>query len=93
MAWMRPYWQALHGLDQPDRPTVDDAIAVLTELGFNVHQQQWRRRYQMIGETGDDQVARVGRRLCLPAARHDELRQLLTTDPPRCDREVVTVWW
>jgi Methyltransferase domain len=93
MAWMRPYWEALHGLDQPDRPTVDDAIAVLAELGFNVRQQRWRRRYQMIGETGDDQVARVGRRLCLPTARYDELRQLLTTIPPPRDRDVVTVWW
>jgi len=90
---MRPYWEALHGLDQPDRPTVEDAIAELTELGFRVHQQRWRRQYQMIGETGNDQVARIGRRLCLPSRRYDELRQLLTAIPVPREREVVTVWW
>ena len=91
MAWMTPYWTAMHGLDQPDGPTVDDAIAVFSELGLDVHEQRWNRRYQMIGETGPDQVARVARRLCLPAERHDELREVLTTTPPPVEREVVTV--
>jgi SAM-dependent methyltransferase len=27
MAWMQPYWQALHGLQQPSRPTADDAMS------------------------------------------------------------------
>ena len=93
MAWMRPYWAALHGLEQPDRPTADDAVAVLAELGLDVRHQRWQRRYQMIGETGDDQVARIARRLCLPTERHDELRQLLAATPPPGDRDVVTLWW
>lgn len=93
MAWMRPYWQAIHGVDQPDRPTIDDAVAVLLGLGLNVGQRRWRRRYQMVGETGDDQVARIARRLCLPTPRHDELRQLLAITPPPSEREVVTLWW
>ena len=33
MGWLTPYWQALHGIDQPDRPTAADAVAVLVELG------------------------------------------------------------
>jgi hypothetical protein len=93
MAWMRPYWEALHGLDQPDRPTVDDAVAVLAALGFDVRHQRWPRRYQMIGEVGDDQVARIARRLCLPTSRHDELRRILASSPPPREREVVTLWW
>ena len=28
MTWLRPYWRALHGIEQPERPTVDDAIAL-----------------------------------------------------------------
>lgn len=94
MAWMAPYWEALHGLRQPDRPTVEDAVEVLAALGIgDVRQQQWARRYQMIGETGPDQLARVARRLCLPAARHEELRRLLVATPPPQDREVATLWW
>jgi hypothetical protein len=93
MAWMRPYWQALQGIDQPDRPTADDVIAVLTELGFDVRQHRWKRQYQMIGESGPARLARVGRRLCLQTARREELRQALDATPPPRDREVVTLWW
>ena len=93
MAWMTPYWEALHGLTQPDRPTVEDAIEVLTALGIRVNQQRWGRQYQMIGETGPDQLARVARRLCLDPARHDELRRLLVAIPPPRERQVATLWW
>ena len=93
MAWMAPYWEALHGLAQPDGPIADDAVAVLTALGFDVHETRWRRATQMIGETGEDGVARIARRLCLPAGRLDELRHLVAAIPPPPEREVVTLWW
>ena len=93
MTWMTPYWKELHGLPQPDRPTADDAVAVLLELGLNVHQQRWVRRVQMIGEGGPDDLARIARRLCLPATRHEDLSRLLAITPPSGDRDVVTLWW
>jgi SAM-dependent methyltransferase len=93
MAWMAPYWEAMHGLSQPDRPVADDAIAVLNELGFDVHQQRWPRHYQMIGETGDESLLRIARRLCVPPARHEELAKLLAAIPPPREREMVTLWW
>jgi hypothetical protein len=93
MSWMRPYWKALHGIELPDRPTADDVIDVLNALGFEVGQERWRRRYQMIGETGSEQVARIARRLCLPASRHDELGRILALTPPPEARDVVTLWW
>ena len=93
MAWMAPYWQALHGIDQPDRPNAADAVAVLEELGIEPHQQRWVRNYQMIGESGEDALARIARRLCLPSDRHPELRELLVMTPPPTRRDVVTVWW
>jgi Methyltransferase domain len=93
MAWLAPYWEALHGLRQPDRPTVDDAVALLTGLGLDVRQQRWRRPVQMIGESDADAVGRIARRLCLPPARHDELARLLALDPPPTERDVVTLWW
>jgi SAM-dependent methyltransferase len=93
MMWMAPYWQALHGISQPDRPTADDAVAVLTQLGLDVHQRRWQRPVQMIGENDADAVARIARRLCLSADRHDELVRLLARTPPPRTRDVVTLWW
>jgi SAM-dependent methyltransferase len=93
MTWMAPYWEAMHGVTQPDRPTADDAVAVLSELGLEIRMQRWRRDIEMIGESGDDGVRRIARRLCLPAARLPELRELLAAVPPPRHREVVTLWW
>jgi SAM-dependent methyltransferase len=93
MAWMAPYWRALHGLEQPDCPTADHAAAVLRGLGYQIREQRWERRYQMIGEIGEHRLERVARRLCLPAERQVELRQLLEAVSPPQKREMVTLWW
>ncbi|HET6664558.1 MAG TPA: class I SAM-dependent methyltransferase [Acidimicrobiales bacterium] len=93
MTWMAPYWQGLHHVSQPDRPTADDAILVLARLGLDVHQQRWQRPVQMIGENEADAVARIARRLCLAPDRHDELAQVLARTPPPTTRDVVTLWW
>ena len=71
----------------------EDAVAVVQELGFTVRPRRWQRRYQMIGESGDEALLRIARRLCLPTARHDELRRALAAVPPPTEREVVTLWW
>ncbi len=91
--WLTPYWEDLHGLSQPDRPTADDAVAVLQDVAMTVHQRRWQRRIQMIGETGDEQLAGIARRLCLPDTRRDELRRALAATPPPAERDVVTLWW
>jgi SAM-dependent methyltransferase len=93
MTWMAPYWRALHGIEQPDRPTANDAVGVLSALGFNVSVERWRREVQMIGEHGDEQLARMARRLCIGDDRLQDLRSLLADQPPPRTREVVTVWW
>lgn len=93
MAWMAPYWKALHGVDRPGRPVASDAVSVLEEIGLPVHQHRWARRYQMIGESDDDSLDRIGRRLCLPLSRREELRRLLGAIPPPDKRDVVTLWW
>ena len=90
---MTPYWSALHGLDQPDRPTADDAIRLLRAVGLDVHSTRWTRTVQMIGEIGDDRVDHIARRLCLPPARVHELEQVVTNTPPPVERQVLTVWW
>jgi len=93
MSWLAPYWMALHRLTQPQTPTWEDAAAVVSALGFEVHQQRSRRDVQMIGERGDEQEARIARRLCLGPERLPELRRLLAATPPPSTREIVTLWW
>lgn len=93
MAWLAPYWLALHGLGQPDRPTAHDAVEVLAQLGFEVRQRRWKRHYQMIGEHGTHRLDAMARRLCLPPERHDELRHVVEDLPPPTEREMVTLWW
>jgi 2-polyprenyl-3-methyl-5-hydroxy-6-metoxy-1,4-benzoquinol methylase len=93
MAWMAPYWQALHGLSQPQSPTVEDAVAVFSSLGFAVQETRWERMIQMVGERGEDQVTRIARRLCLTEDRLPDLRRVLRETPPPATRSVVTVWW
>lgn len=93
MTWMTPYWKAMHGIDQPDRPTADDAVAVLRALGLPVNRSDWKRELEMIGELDEHAVARIARRLCLDPERIPELRAVLDDTPPPQLRDVVTLWW
>lgn len=98
MAVHNPYWRQLHGLDRPDGPTADDAVAVLREAGLRPRVTAWTR--PATPWTGDfDEFVEMSRRaVCLPLARRDELVAALRergVDPAgaRPAREVVTVWW
>lgn len=93
LAWLQPYWQTLHRLERPSRPTVDDARAVLDALGFEVEERRWSRGTPLPDDGPDGLVDRLARRLCLPSDRHDELAALLQEVPPPDHREVVALWW
>lgn len=93
LTWTAPYWQHLHGIVRPERPTVDDALAVLSASGRRIHVERWLRRYPGVDATDPQALARLARRLCLADARHDELRALLDRFPVPTEREVATLWW
>jgi len=99
---LNPLWKRIHGIDRPDGPSATDLLAVLDELGFAVRAERWQRppeaEYREFGEL----VATTRRRLCLPAARTDEviaaLHELgITEESPRelgsAMRDLVTIWW
>ena len=99
---LNPYWRELHGLDRPDRPTAEDAVAALVELGVAPTVERWRR--PAVPAYGDfaDLVENTRRRLCLPPHRRDELVAALRAqgvDPAHpadlgsSGDEVVTLWW
>lgn len=88
LRWLRPYWRRFHGLDRPDGPTVDDALAALDQLGIAVQVEHftetppWR-----------DEVAFVRRRLCLPADRDPEVATAIEEFGVPETRALATLWW
>lgn len=92
LAWLRPLWQRLHGLDRPTRPTVDDAVAALCQLGLAVEVQRWDEPSPWEA-FGDDLVTFVRIRLCLPAERDPDIRAVLQQVGLPERRQMATLWW
>ncbi len=93
LRWTAPFWQALHGIDRPDRPTVSDALEVLADLGLDVRVEHFDAPWLLAAEDDEALVAFLVRRLCLAAHRADEVRALLRTHPaPRMVR-AAALWW
>jgi SAM-dependent methyltransferase len=102
MSVLNDLWLRFHGLARPTTPTVDDALAVLREIGLSPQAVTWEA--PAAGWSGpfaqQDLVAWVRRRLCLPPERDGEIAAVLgprivqqnggVSLPPR---PVVTVWW
>ena len=87
-----PLWRALHGIDRPTRPTADDAVAVMRELGLDVGVHRWRKPMLVTEHPHEDLVALVRVELCLPPERDADIARALEEHPPPRDREVVTLW-
>lgn len=105
LSWMNDLWLRFHDLTRPDRPTADDAIALVRSEGYEVSSEDRVDSEDVAGsgfERREDAVALVRRRLCLPADRDDEIGEALGSRltehdglwraGPR-DQRVVTMWW
>lgn len=93
LAWTAPLWRALHGLDRPKGPTVDDALAVLAGAGIAASIARWQRPFHTATEDPEALMAGTARRLCLPTSRADELAAAWRDHPPPRHRDVATLWW
>ena len=89
-AWLDPLWVRFHGLHRPPAATVDDALAVLTEIGVHPEVQRWTRPAQLRDPAAE--IAFSLRRLCLPAQRRDEVAEAVASLGPR-HRDLVTISW
>jgi hypothetical protein len=85
-------WKHFWGIDRPDGPVADDAIAVLVEAGIepDVDREVRPRRRRV---DPDDWVAFTTRRLCLPPERSPEVEEALAAMPEPTEWEVVTLSW
>lgn len=97
------YYRALHGIDRPKGPTVDDLVAVVVEaLGVVPQVEQWERSGGTWFESWDEIVELYRRRLVVPDGRIAEVRSLLEPDVTEIEgrlkvgdavRRLATVWW
>jgi SAM-dependent methyltransferase len=99
LSWMTPLWEKFHGISRPNSPTVDDLVAVVTELGVsNLAVESWTR-YDPAAADGSDseelaaRAVLVTQRLCLPQDREPEVAEALREVDDRYHREVVTMSW
>ena len=102
-AHLGPYYMALHGLERPVGPTVDDLGDVIEEaIGRRPTVELWEGARPTIYSDWDELLEFYGRRLVLPIERRPELRAMLELDfeatsagiserEPR--RGKATLWW
>ena len=93
LQWMNPVWRAIHGVERPDDPTVDDAVAVLEDLGLVVSVERWSAPSLLSRLPDDEVVAFVLQRLCVGAERADEVRAALAAASPPEEQGAATLWW
>jgi SAM-dependent methyltransferase len=99
---LNPLWERFHGLVRPQRPTAQDAVAALRELGLRPAVTRWRRAAEPDYATLDELAEATRRRLCLPASAVGEVREALretgtageaSSDPGTSGRSLVTLSW
>ena len=88
-----PLWRHFHGIERPEGPTVELAVAVLEEAGLSVTVEPFASSPRPRPPRAE-WVAFVRRRLCLPPERDAEVDALLPPDDALLrPRQVATVWW
>jgi len=89
-ALLNPLWEHFHGVARPTRPTADDAVAVLRDLGLDVGVDEFDGPLRWHDAPNDELVAFTRRRLCLPPERDPEVAAML---PAAIPRPHVALWW
>ena len=84
-------WKKFWDLDRPVSPTAHDALAVVRELGFDAHLEEF---VQVTGvrPVTDEDVEFTRIRLCLMADRDAEIRAHLEANPVT-ERRLATIRW
>jgi SAM-dependent methyltransferase len=84
-------WRRFWDLQRPVRPTADDLIAVVEELGHRPKAEAFDTTSNW--QSLDEMTPWVRRWLCLPQERDDDVRRALEENPPPQTRRLAAVWW
>ena len=98
-----PLFRAVHGVDRPGGPSVDDMVDVIVEeVGVRPEVERWERPASLWFESWDEIIAFYGKSVTLPMARRPELRPLLEPQVTEEDGRLYvgkrmgqhsTLWW
>lgn len=85
-------WRHFWGLERPQNPAADDALACVRSLGIDARLETFSEPAPPRREITDDDVRHTRVRLCLTADRDADVRRWLEENP-RPGRELAAVWW
>jgi SAM-dependent methyltransferase len=85
-------WRHFWGLERPQGPTADDALACIRSLGLDAGLEKFSEPAPVRREISEDDVRHTRARLCLTADRDEEIREWLEENP-RPGRELAAIWW
>ena len=91
LSTLSPMWKHFWGLERPQSPTCDDALAVVRSVGCDAFLERFTVEHPVAPVTDQDvEFTRI--RLCLPAERDDDIRSFLQ-EHPSTGRSLATIWW
>jgi SAM-dependent methyltransferase len=89
---MRAAWKHFWDLDRPTKPTPEDLMAVLLEMGITPEIKYFSA--EMRNEKNLEDAAKFMRiRLCLPVDREDEVRDFFAKHGAPATRELAVIYW
>lgn len=89
---LSPAWRHFWGLERPDSPSADDALACVRSLGIDAQCETFAVQGWGQPEVTDAEVVNTRIRLCLTEDRDPDVREFLEKNP-RMTRDLATIWW
>jgi len=92
LSTMRAAWKHFWDLDRPTKPTPEDLMAVLAELGITAQIKYFTG--EMRNEKALADAAKFMRiRLCLPVEKEDEVKDFFANEKLSIARELAVIYW
>ncbi len=92
LSTMRKAWMHFWKLERPTKPSPDDLIAVLTNLGIKANLELWTGpKLRAIDLVDEIKFLRI--RLCLDSSRDFEIREFIENQEIKPFRALATIWW